>query len=48
MLSAAKDLHLDSLDVIHAGHETFPLARGIRAVALSRLLTDVKPLARGG
>ena len=28
---------LDSLDVIHAGQDTFPLARKIRAVSLLRL-----------
>jgi hypothetical protein len=46
MRIAQTDLELDSLDVIHAGHETFPLARGVRAVALERLLLDVAPLGR--
>ena len=44
MVSALADLKLDSLDVVHAGLETFPLGRGIRALALSRLLTDLVPL----
>jgi uncharacterized protein len=43
MYHAREDLHLDRLDVIHAGDHTFPLAKGIRAVAFSRLLEDIKP-----
>jgi predicted AAA+ superfamily ATPase len=46
MRSALDDLALVRLDVIHAGTETFPLAKKIRAVASTRLLTDLKPLAR--
>lgn len=45
MNSALVDLKLHSLDVIHAGEHTFPLADNIRAVSFSRLLEDVKPLA---
>lgn len=45
MRHALADLKLKRLDVIHAGDTTFPLAKNIRAVALSRLLTDIKPLA---
>ena len=45
MRAAMKDLGLDRLDVIHAGAETFPLAPRVRAVSLSRLLTDLLPLA---
>jgi predicted AAA+ superfamily ATPase len=37
MQVALHDLKLDSLDVIHAGQDTFPLAHKIRAVSLSRL-----------
>jgi predicted AAA+ superfamily ATPase len=44
MLSALADLRLESLDVVHAGTDTFPLGRGIRALALSRLLSDVAPV----
>lgn len=42
--NAAKDLKLKSLDVIHSGDTTFPMAPGIRAVAFSRLLEDLKPI----
>jgi len=44
MLIALRDLKLDRLDVIHAGDDTFPLSDRIRAVAASRLLTDLQPL----
>ena len=44
MREAMADLHLTRLDVVHAGSETFPLAKGVRAVAAGRLLTDVTPL----
>ena len=41
MRSAMADLGLHSLDVIHAGGETFPLAKRVRAVAAGRLLDDL-------
>ena len=41
MRSAVADLDLRSLDVIHAGEETFPLAKGIRAVAAAKMLDDL-------
>jgi predicted AAA+ superfamily ATPase len=44
MRSALTDLRLQSLDVIHAGDETFPLGKKVRAVAFNRLLGDLKPL----
>jgi hypothetical protein len=44
MRIALEDLKLGSLDVVHAGAETYPLAPGIRAVAARRLLEDVEPL----
>ncbi len=44
MRIALQDLRLDSLDVIYPGARTFPLARGIRAVGIGRLLVDVKQL----
>lgn len=44
MKNAMKDLGLKSLEVIHSGDETFPMARGVRAVASKRLLTDLKPI----
>ncbi len=46
MRSAVADLHLDSLDVVHAGERTWPLSAGVRAVAASRLLEDIAPLPR--
>jgi len=44
MRNALKDLRLDRLHVIHAGDHTFEMADRIRACALPRLLTDLKPL----
>jgi predicted AAA+ superfamily ATPase len=44
MHSALSDLRLHSLDVIHAGDETFQLGKKVRAVAFARLLDDLKPL----
>lgn len=44
MRHALADLRLQHLDVIHAGDNTFPMAGGIRAVGLSNLLKDIKPL----
>ncbi len=45
MRTALRDLGLSRLDVIHAGDRTYPLATRIRAVAISRLLRDLTPLA---
>jgi predicted AAA+ superfamily ATPase len=44
MRHARQDLKLSSLDVIHAGEHTYPLAEGVRAVAFARLLQDIAPL----
>jgi predicted AAA+ superfamily ATPase len=44
MRTSLADLHLQRLDVIHGGTATFPLSDGMRAVALDRVLSDVKPL----
>ena len=41
------DLKLERLDVVHAGTRTYPMAERVRAVALPRLLSDLKPLANG-
>ena len=41
MRSAMTDLQLRSLDLVHAGEDSFPLARNIRAVAAGRLLRDL-------
>jgi predicted AAA+ superfamily ATPase len=48
MRIAIEDLGLDSLDVIHVGPDTFPLALRIRAVAVSRITADVLPPRQGG
>ena len=37
MQVALHDLKLDSLDIIHAGKDTFPLAPNVRSVSLARL-----------
>jgi predicted AAA+ superfamily ATPase len=44
MHTAAEDLGLSELCVVHAGRASGDLAKGIRAVAFDRLLTDLKPL----
>jgi predicted AAA+ superfamily ATPase len=44
MRSALDSLRLQRLDIVHSGDHTFELARGVRAVAFRRLLTDIKPL----
>ena len=44
MRSAMKDLHLSSLDVIHAGEQTFVMSEGIRAVSIGDLRSAVDPL----
>jgi hypothetical protein len=44
MHAASETLGLESLAIIHAGEHTFSLTPAIRAVAFSRLLTDVQPL----
>jgi len=44
MLIASKDLRLGHLYVVHAGKDTFPLAENITAIAVGRLLRDLKPL----
>lgn len=41
---AADDLRLTRIYVIHAGSHTFDLARGIRAIASTRLLDDLEPV----
>lgn len=46
MRSALADLELTRLDIVHAGRDTYPLARRVRAVALSRVMQDLEPLTR--
>jgi predicted AAA+ superfamily ATPase len=41
MRIALADLRLDSLDVIHAGKDTYRLGERVRAVAATRILTDL-------
>ena len=41
MHSALRDLDLETLEVVHAGPHTFPLADRVRAVAAGRLLSDL-------
>lgn len=43
MHSALGDLKLKSLDVVHAGKDTFPLAPRVRALSADRLLSDLTP-----
>jgi hypothetical protein len=42
--SALHDLNLKTLDIIHAGEQTYHLAAGVRAVAFSRILRDLRPM----
>jgi predicted AAA+ superfamily ATPase len=44
MRSAMEDLQLRQLTVVHAGDDSFPMSRGIRAVAAARVLDDIRPL----
>lgn len=44
MYAAHEILKLDSLRVIHAGEHAFPLAEGILAVPVTRILEDRAPL----
>ena len=46
MRTALADLGLSKLHVVHAGKESFPLAKGIRAVAARDLMTEVTPWRR--
>lgn len=46
IISALKDLNLESLSVIHAGESTFPLAEKVRAVTAKALLGELEPLRR--
>ena len=47
MRIAVADLRLDSLEVIHAGSEIYPLADRVRAVPLARIAAEVEPLEAG-
>lgn len=43
MRIAHAELELTRLDVIHAGGESFPMAKGIRALALRHLVKELEP-----
>lgn len=38
---AMQDLGLESIDVVHTGRDTYPLSPRIRALAISRLTTEL-------
>ncbi|MCY4610567.1 MAG: ATP-binding protein [Gammaproteobacteria bacterium] len=42
MRSALDDLQLSRIDVIHAGEESFPLARRVQAVSADRMLEEIQ------
>jgi len=44
MRAALADLNLRQLFVIHAGENSFPLADSVKAVAVGRILEDLKHL----
>jgi predicted AAA+ superfamily ATPase len=44
--NALADLKLNSLDIIHAGENTFKLDKNVIAVSISRLLEDIRPLSQ--
>ncbi|HEU4420755.1 MAG TPA: ATP-binding protein [Planctomycetota bacterium] len=44
MQIAVQDLKLERLDVVHTGTDTYPLTKGIRAVAANRILDDIARL----
>jgi predicted AAA+ superfamily ATPase len=46
MRIAFEDLRLDTLDIVHAGDDTYPLSDRIRALAISRATTDLAPRRR--
>jgi len=46
MQVALKDLRLHSINVIHAGDDTFPLGKKIHAIALAQLTKKLEPLLR--
>ncbi len=44
MLSARETLGIQSVECVHAGNDTFPLAKGIRVVAFSQMHSEIEPL----
>jgi hypothetical protein len=45
---AIQELGLESIDVVHVGAGTYPLSNKIRALAVSRLTTDLIQGRRAG
>jgi predicted AAA+ superfamily ATPase len=45
---AIRDLGLESIDVVHAGSDTYPLSTKIRALAISKLTTELSRARRAG
>jgi len=45
MRAAMESLGLEHLDLVHAGEQSFPLAGGVRAVALGRIYEDLEPMS---
>lgn len=44
MSTAAKDLRLERLDVIHAGAGTWPLGDDMRAAGIEEVFSELEPL----
>jgi hypothetical protein len=47
MHTAIEELGLERLVTLHAGEKSFPLSERIRAVAVSDLDHEIRPLASG-
>jgi predicted AAA+ superfamily ATPase len=47
MYTAIEELGLERLVILHAGEKSFPLSERIRAVAVSDLDHEIRPLASG-
>lgn len=47
MRSAMESLRLDSLEVVHAGRKSYPLAEGVRALAAKDLVEELLPRVDG-
>jgi hypothetical protein len=44
MRSAMRDLKLDALTLVHAGEETYSLAKNMRAMSWRAMVEQVRPL----
>ncbi len=45
MRSAMNDLKLEALTLVHAGSDTFALAKNVRALSWQRIVADIRPLS---